>query len=782
MTHTVQRPAGAVTGWRHVGRSLPRPEDPDLLRGRAAYVADLPVPGCLEAAFVRSWAAHGRLLAVDAGPATDLPGVVAAWSAADLPGLPDVPAPPRGAVPPAMARPALAREKVRFVGEPVAVVLGTDRYAAEDGAEAVTVDLTPLPAVLEARAGAAPDAPRLFDEASNVASRHEVGQPCEAELAASPVVVETWVRNQRLAPLSLEGRAVLAVPEKGGRLTVWCSHQAPHRLRAALARSFGLDPARVRVAVPSVGGAFGAKSQVWAEYLVVVAAALRLGRPVRWVEDRHEAFVAGSHGRGQTTRVRLGLDRDGALRALDAEIWADVGAYPHTGGFIPEMTAWVMSGPYRIPRLHVRSHSVVTTTTPTASYRGAGRPEAAYALERVVDLAAERLGLDPADLRERNLLPPEAFPYRSPTGAVYDSGRYADALHAALDAVDYAGWRREQQRRRDAGERWQVGVGLASWVERSGGQSGSSEYARVEVAPDGRVVARVGTASQGQGHLAPFAQVVAEALEVAPGDVRVLVGDTAQVAEGTGAFGSRSMQVGGNAAYLAARELRVRACAAAATRLGVPAGELTYADGAVHAGDGRRLTLAELAGDAGADGDGRAGLAAERVFAPPQAFPFGCYAAVVEVDTRTGAVRVLRLVTVDDCGVVVNPAVVRGQILGSVAQGLGQALYEGIGYDPDGNPVTTTLLDYTVPTASEMPDIRDVTLVTPNPNVPLGTKGAGESGCIGTPPAVVNAVHDALRGCDRTGLDMPLTPRAVWEALQRATPTGPDHAARSGSG
>lgn len=753
--------SGAPQPASYVGRRMLRPEDGPLLRGAATFVADIARPGRLDVAFVRSWAAHGRLTAVDAAAALGAPGVVAAFTGADLLDVPDVPPVPRSAQPAEMRRRALATDRVRFVGEPVAMVLAGDRYRAEDGADLVAMEIDPLPAVLDPVAATAADAVRLFDGVGNVAGVREVGEPCEAELAGSPVVVELTVDNQRLAPMSLEARAILAEPDGSG-LRVWCSHQAPHRLRAALARLFGLDPERVRVTVPFVGGAFGAKSQVYAEYLAVVAAALRLGRPVRWVEDRSEAFTAATHGRGQHTSMRLGLDRDGRFRALDADIIADVGGYPHTGDFIPEMTAWVMSGPYRIPAVHVRTRSVVTTKTPTASYRGAGRPEAAYALERLVDTAAARLGMDPAELRRRNFIDESAFPYQSPTGALYDSGRHASALAAALAALDVDRWRAEQRSRRDRGTGPLLGIGLASWVERSGGERGGSEYARVELADDGRLVARVGTATQGQGHQMTLAQVVAEATGVPPEAVDVRVGDTAEVRQGTGAFGSRTMQVGGNAAYLAAQALVGQARAAAAELLGCPADDVVHSAAGFHPRDDESaaLTVADVATKHGP-------LAAEEVFAPPQAFPFGCYAAVVDVDRETGSVTVRRLVAVDDCGVVVNPMVVEGQIVGSIAQGLGQALYEEARFDDDGNPVTTTLLDYAVPTVAEVPDLTLVDHVTPNPHVPLGTKGAGESGAIGAPPAVANAVFDALRDYDTTGLQMPFTAERVWACLQR---------------
>jgi CO/xanthine dehydrogenase Mo-binding subunit len=743
-----------------IGRALPRPEDPALLRGSAPFVADIRVPGCLDAAFVRSWLAHGRLRSISAGPARQVPGVVAAWSAVDLPDLPEVPVPFRGGPVP-MPRPALATDRVRFVGEPVAVVVATDRYRAEDGAEQVEVDIEPLPAVVDPVAATA-DEVRLFDGVSNVSSESELGRPCGDEFAACDVVVETTVRNQRVVATAMEPRGILVRPEPGGALTVWCSHQAPHRLRDAIADAFGLARDAVRVIVPAVGGAFGAKSQTYPEYLVVAAAAVRLNRPVRWIEDRYEALVASTHGRGQVTRVRLGLDSGGRFRALDADILADVGAYPHTGDFIGVMSGWMMSGTYVIPSVHVRARGVVTTTVPTSAYRGAGRPEAAYAVERIVDLAAEAVGLDPVEIRRRNLIPPDAFPYRSPTGALYDSGRYADALDLALREAGYDGWRTEQRRRRLRGDRRQLGIGVATWIERSGGPAGSPEYARVEIAPDGEVLARVGISSQGQGHAGTIAQVVAEALSLDPATVRVVAGDTGEVASGTGTFGSRSMQIGGNAAYLAACEVADRARATAAGLLGVAVEAVELVEGRLRAPHAE-IPLARVAAHAG-------GLAAETTFAPPQAFPYGCYVAVVEVDTRTGDVSVLRLVAVDDCGVVVNPLVVRGQVIGSIVQGLGQALYEAVRYDGNGQPQTSTLLDYTVPTAAEVPPLTLLELQTPNPNVPLGTKGTGESGCIGTPPAVVGAVYDALRGYDRSGLEMPITPARVWTCLQRPVP------------
>jgi carbon-monoxide dehydrogenase large subunit len=421
------------------------------------------------------------------------------------------------------------------------------------------------------------------------------------------------------------------------------------------------------------------------------------------------------------------------------------------------MTCWVLAGPYATPRLHVRARSVVTNKAPTASYRGAGRPEAAYFLERTIDQLAERLGLDPVEIRRRNFIAEDAFPYTSPTGAVYDSGRYASALDLALELVDYQGLRAEQRRRRDGGEAAPLlGIGIASWIERSGGARGLGEFAEAEITAAGDIIARVGTGSQGQGHELTFAQIAAEALDVAPGRVRVILGDTGEVRQGAGTFGSRSVQVGGSALFRACGALR----AAARQRAGeIFGGEVTYADGVFRAADGAELTLAQLAARTGR-------LVAEDVFTPPQAFPFGSYVAVVEVDRRTGVVAIRRLAAVDDCGVVINPDAVEGQIIGSIAQGVGQALYERVVYDENGQPLTATLLDYPVPTATEIPDIVTGKHVTPNPNVPLGAKGAGESGCIGAPPAIVNAVWDALAGHDRSAVQLPITPDRVLRCIR----------------
>jgi len=744
---------------RHVGLSIPRIEDRDLVTGSGRFVADIVLPGCLEAVFVRSALAHGVLRSVDMTEARALTGAVGAFAAADLPDLPALTAPT--GMPPVMARPALARDRVRFLGEAVAVAVAEDRARAEDAAELAVVEAEALPCVLDPVE--APDdlGVRLFEGSANIASESTFGEGTPEAFDDAPIVVELSIRNGRVAPVSIEPRGFLAAPDPDGRLTVWCSHQAPHRLRDHLASAFGLDRDTVRVIVPKVGGAFGAKSQTYPEYLVIAHLAMTLGRPVRWIEGRSEAFVAAPHGRGQKQRLRLAADGEGRILALEAHIDADVGAYPQTGAAVPTFTAWVMSGPYRIPRLFVRVRTVVTNAPPTASYRGAGRPEAAFALERLMDELARKLGLDPAEVRYRNFIPPDEFPYRSPTGAVYDSGRYADALEMALDLAEYGRLREEQKRRRDHGGGRLLGIGIGSFVERSGGQAETTEFGSVEIRADGSIVARTGASSQGQGHETVFAQVVATALDMEPTGIQVRQGDTAEVPQGTGTFASRSVQIGGAALFLAARHVLEEARRRASETLEVAPEDMDYSEGtfSVVGSPDRAVTLREVAA-----GDP---LLRTEVFQSSQAFPFGTYVAVVEIDTDTGNIDVRKLVAVDDCGEVVNPQIVEGQTVGSIVQGLGQALYEGVIHDEYGQPLTASLLTYAVPSSTESTEVVLGSTVTPNPHGPLGAKGAGEAGCIGTPPAVVNAIVDALEGYDVSGLDMPVTPEKVWRALQR---------------
>lgn len=729
-----------------------RVEDRRFLLGAGQYVSDLRPEGCLEAAFVRAGVAHGELRRVDVLRARAVPGVEGAWAADEL-DAPDVPATEGEAD---LVWPALARGVVRYAGEAVAIVAAADRYAAEDGAGAVDVEIDPLAAVIDPTESARSES-ELHAGRPNARATRVVGHGVPEHVWKDAyVVVEGAYNSQLLSASSMEGRAILAAPGPDGGIVVWCSHQAPHRLRSLLAASFGVDEDSVRVIVPDVGGAFGGKSQIYPEYMAVVRLARLLGRPVRWIEDRREALVAASTSRGQNQRVRMAADGGGKILAVEAELDVAVGAYPHIGELIGLNTAQMISGAYAVPRAEVRMRPVVTSNAPTTAYRGAGRPEAAFAVERTIDRLAGALELEPAELRRRNFV--REFPYRTATGWLYDSGDYEQALDRALELADYDALRAEQRARRAAPGALPLGIGICCYVERSGGDDGSTEFGSVEALPDGTVVARSGSCSSGQAHETTFARVVGDALGVDPTLVAVVEGDTASVSTGEGTYGSRSLQVGGSVLHRAALDLVAEARRRAGAIHGMAPEDVEYAAGVVRAGE-HETSLAELAAESA--------LLCEGEFSSPQSFPFGCYVAVVEIEPELGEVAVLRLVGVDDVGVVFNASAVEGQVRGSIVQGLGQALYEEVVHDAAGRPVAETLLEYLLPTISELPAevILDRT-VTPNPWSPLGTKGAGEVGCIGVPPAIVNAVADALQLEDESLLRMPLTPETVWRALQ----------------
>jgi carbon-monoxide dehydrogenase large subunit len=648
---------------------------------------------------------------------------------------------------------------VRFAGEAVAVVVGEDRYRAEDGAAEVTFQIDPLPAMVTPSA-AAEDSVRLFDGLSNIGWRGEAGQPIDVAVwPQAAAVVEARYRHQLLMPSPMECRTILVVPE-GDRLTVWSGHQMPYRLRRDLAALLGWPLDRVRVVVPDTGGAFGGKIASFPEFVVTALLAVKLNRPVRWIEDRLESMMAAARGRGQDQRVRLAADADGRLLAYELKIDADVGAYPQLPLGLPSLTAAMAPGPYTIPQVHATFRSVLTNTMVTLPYRGNGRPEATIALERTMDVMARRLGIDPAELRRRNFIPPASFPYQTPTGRRYDSGNYAAALDLALETIGYDKWRAEQARRRMDAHGLPLGIGLSCYVEHSGGVPGAlHETGSIEVGEDGTITARCGAASSGQGHETVFPSLVAKALGVNEERVQLIEGDTDEQPEGLGSFSSRSTQVDGAMLQHACQLLIDEARERAARLWNLPAAEVQWSDGTVHANGSAAMDLAKLVKDTGP-------LRIDDRFETQMAFPFGTHAAVAEVDTDLGTVRLLQMVTVDDCGVQVNPALVRGQTLGGAVQGLGQALYEGIPYD-DGVPVLAYgLLDYLLPTFAEIPPIEIKDTCTPNPSTPLGAKGAGEGGAIGAPAAIVNAVIDALQIADPDLLQTPLTPDVVWRAAR----------------
>jgi carbon-monoxide dehydrogenase large subunit len=756
------------------GSVVHRTEDPRFLTGRARYVDNLTVGdrACLRAVFVRSPTAHARILSVDPSAALQAPGVVGVLTAADLPLDPQ---PPSGNVRGPFARPVLASEVVRYVGEPIALVVAGSTAVAEDAAELVAIELDPLTAVVGPEAAVADGATVLFAGAgTNVAHGFEKGWD-EDVLEGADVVVRGRFVNQRVAAAPMETNAIAVVPE-GDRLTVWVSTQIPFDVRADVADALGMRHDDVRVIAPDVGGGFGAKLVVSPEYLVVAAAARRLGRAVAWIETRSENLVAMTHGRAQVQRVELGARRDGSIVGLRVDLLADLGAYP-IGAYLASTTRMMLAGVYRVPRIASRGRSVVTNATPVAPYRGAGRPEATALVERAMDLLAAELGMDPAEIRRRNLIHADAFPHETAVGTTYDSGDYERALDVALRASGYDELRRDQAERRARGDRLQLGIGLSTYVEITAWAGG--EFGSVEVDTNGDVTVLTGISPHGQGHETSLAQIAGGILGLPIERVRVIHSDTGVVPRGEGTFGSRSLQLGGSAVYDASERVLGMARSLAAREL-----EVAEEDVVVHEGAGLGVvgapdtaigweTLVRIASEAdvaetepGA-GPRRSALAATGTFRQREAtFPFGAHVAVVEVDIDTGAVGLLRLVAVDDCGRILNPMLARGQVHGGLAQGIAQALFEGVDFDELGTPLTTTLASYLVPSAAELPSFETSQTQTPTPLNPLGAKGIGESGTVGSTPAVQNAVVDALAHLGVRHIDMPLTPERVWRAIR----------------
>ena len=579
------------------------------------------------------------------------------------------------------------------------------------------------------------------------------------------------MRQPRLAPVTMECRGVVAeYDEARDRLTVWLSTQAPHGARDTIAETLGLAPERIRVVAPDVGGGFGAKGSLYPDEALAASLARRLRRPVKWIEDRSENFRAMAHGRGQHARLRCAATRDGVVRALAGEILADLGGYCLSdAAVIPTLTPRVALGAYRIPNVRLRLRAVATTLTPTGPYRGAGRPEGAYYIERLVDLVAARAGLDPAEVRRRNFI--ETFPYHGATRLTYDSGDYDAALRVALERADYAHWRREQARRRQAGGA-PLGIGLATWIELAGGGD-TWEHATVRLERSGAVTVLTGSSAHGQGHETAFSQIAADRLGVTPADVTVRHGDTDVVPEGVGTFGSRSLALGGSAVAKAADAVRARVLHQAAALLEAAPEDLVVGDGrvTVRGAPARTVTLAAIAEAAAAAGPARAAelTAALRFEAAGGMVPSGASVAVVEVDRDTGAIRLLRFVSVDDCGAVVNPLIVDGQVHGGLAQGIAQAMFEAVVYNDEGQPITASMSDYAVPKPQQLPAFVTDRIETRTPMNPLGAKGVGEAGTTGAPPAIVNAVLDALRPDGVEALDMPLTAERIWRALREAS-------------
>jgi len=758
-----------VSGW--VGRPLRRREDRRLVTGRGRFVDDLAPPGLCHLALVRSPHAHALIRAVDTTDAWRAAGVVLVLTAADLDPLGPMPImrPLPGMVVP--EHPLLAAGAVRAQGVPVAAVLAGSAAGAADGAARVRVEYEALPGLADPDAalagGAAPVVAAAADNRAFAVAWRQGAPDAAFEAAAHRVGLD--VRQQRLAGVPLEPRGVLARwDEATGELTVWTSTQAPFRIRAVLARLLSLDETRVRVLAHDVGGGFGVKGGPYREEVLVPWLARRLGRPVKWVSTRAEDLLTTQHGRGGVSTGELALAADGRILGLRARIRTPVGSsLASTVGAAPNNHGRCLPGAYLIEDVDIESTGVFTTTPSTGAYRGAGRPEAAFLIERLVDRAAQTLGLDPAELRRRNLVPPERFPYRTATGQVYDSGDYPALLAQVLAAADYAGLRRAQAARRARGE--VVGVGLAVYVEPSG-LGWESGLVRVE--PTGAVLAVSGSIAQGQGHETTFAQIVADHLGVAPDAVAVRQGDTQGAPQGIGTFGSRSTALGGSALALAAGEVREKARRLAARLLEAASEDVVPVDGGfgVVGAPGRVVPWVRVAEFAyrgqGLPPGEEPGLESTRFFSPgAEVWSAGAVVAAVRIDRETGALVPERLVWTDDAGTIVNPLLADGQLDGSLAQAWGQAVLEAVVLDPEGHVLTGTLMDYAVPRADDVPRAEILHAHSPSPLNPLGAKGLGEAGTIGIPPAVVNAVVDALAPFGVTHLDMPLSAEKLWRAL-----------------
>jgi aerobic carbon-monoxide dehydrogenase large subunit len=774
---------------------VPRVEDARLLRGRGRYVADLAPPGTLHVAFVRSPLPHARIAAVDVAAALAAPGVVACITGPDLaPSARPLRAESRMRDYYATPQPPLALDKVRFVGEAVVAVVAASRYLAEDAAELVRVDYDELAPVVEPGAAIVDGASLLHEEArTNVILRRAFTQgDVAAALAGARHVVRDRFRFRRHAGVAMEGRGCLAEHDRGsGLLTLWTATQVPGMVRDLLAGLLDHPAHLIRVVAPDVGGGFGLKSVVYPEEVALAALARRLGRPVKWVSDRREDLLTSTQAWDEQIEAELGLDGDARVVALRARVLTDVGAYstfPWTASIEAIQVISFLPGPYRVPHYHGEALGVATSKAPMGPYRGVGRPVSAFVMEGLLDRAARRLGLDPIEIRLRNLIRPEDLPYRSASGVVWDTGSFVESLTVLAETADYAALRAEQAR----GDGRLLGIGVASYVELTGVGSAipaspgadiatGTEGATVRVDASGTVTASFGIASQGQGHETALAQIVAEELGARLADVRVIQGDTAQGPVGTGTYASRTAVIAGGAATLAARALREKALAIAAHQLEASVDDIDLVDGRawVRGAPDRAVTLRQLA-RAAYGGQKRLprgmepGLEATRFYDPFFGTAGnGSHLALVEIDRDTGVVRVLRHVVVEDCGRIINPLIVSGQSVGAVVQGIGAALLEEVVYDEGGQPITASLMDYLIPSATDVPSVTVVHLERPSPTTLGGYKGVGEGGTIGAPAAIANAVADALARAAASGgasrldvCELPLTPERVLRLLQ----------------
>ena len=775
-----------------VGKARTRKEDARLITGQTNWTDNITLPGMVHVSFLRSPHAHARITSVDVSAARSAPGVFAAYSGADFaaeqgslpcawPVTPDIVIP---------EHPPMAVDTVRYGGEIVACVVARDRYAAADALELIDVDYEPLAPVLDMEAALADGAVQLH-AAGNKSFTWPFGNgDIDAAFRDAPVVIERTYRQQRLIPSAMEPRAVVCAPV-ADEYTMWTSTQIPHVLRVMLALVTGIPEHKLRVIAPDVGGGFGSKLQVTAEEVLALLLARKLGRPVKWTETRSEGNVAVHHGRDQIQRVRIAADADGRIRGLDVDLLADMGAYLMlvTPG-VPLLGAFMFNAIYKMDAYRFTCTGVFTSKTPTDAYRGAGRPEATYAIEHLMDDLAAELGMDPLELRERNWIKHEEFPYTTIAGLTYDSGNYEAATESAKELFHYDQLRSEQAERNAAGSSVRLGIGVSTYTEMCGlapsrvlgslaYAAGGWEHASIRMLPTGKVEVVTGSSAHGQGHETAWSQIVADQLGVPFEDVRVLHGDTAIAHKGMDTYGSRSLVVGGTAIVNACDKVRQKARVIAAAMLEVSPDDLEWSDGrwAVRGDPDQGKAIGEIAFAAFAahnlpDGV-EPSLDSDATYDPDNfSFPHGTHLCAVEVDTETGQVRIRSYVAVDDVGVVVNPLIVEGQVHGGIAQGVAQALYEEAAYDSSGNLVTASLADYLIPSAADLPSFTTARTTTPSTLNPLGVKGVGEAGTIASTPAVVNAIVDALRPFGVSDVPMPCTPERVWRAINDAQAEG----------
>jgi carbon-monoxide dehydrogenase large subunit len=791
-----------------VGQRVKRTEDPRLIKGLAHYVDDISLPGTLHVAFVRSYLAHAKINSIDTSAAESAPGVIAVYTGKDV-------AEKVGPVPCAGALPdlkvpdhrVLATNKVYFVGHPVAAVVATDRYTARDAADLIIVDYEDLPVVTDVEQAAA-GGPVIHEAFSdNIAYRLTSGEgDIDAAFSAADRTVKQRILHKRLAPIAMEPRGVLARYFPGEEeLTLWSSTQIPHLMRTQVALMIGMPENKLRVITPEVGGGFGSKLNVYAEEALLGWISMQLGKPVKWIETRRENIQATIHGRGQVGDIEVAFKNDGTLTGLRYSVFADLGAYHQLlTPAIPTLTGLMLSGAYKIPAIQMNITACFTNKMATDAYRGAGRPEATYVVERALDLVAAELGMDAAEVRRKNFPAPDEFPFHTATGLDYDSGDYEAALNKAQQIAGYAELREKQKKARDEGRL--IGIGISTYVEicalgpSQAMPAGGWESATVRIEPTGKVTILTGASPHGQGQETSFAQIAADELGVHINDVTVIHGDTGVVQYGIGTFGSRATAVGGTAVFVAIQKLKEKAhkiathiLKADASRVAFEGGKFSRQKAAASAAgtsepvlpvgqapagalpdpdtEGKSsLTLQEIALEAhiakNLPPDTEPGLSATYFFEPKNfTFPFGTHIAVVEVDRETGDINFLRYVAVDDCGRVINPMLVDGQVHGGIVQSIGQAMYEEVVYDEQGQLITGTLMDYAVPRASHIPDFELDRTETPSPVNPLGVKGVGEAGTIGATPAIVGAIVDALAPFGVRHLDMPIKPENVWRII-----------------